>query len=95
MTSKKDRVEDQRTRASWSLEEWLTARADIAAKLDAIESELVRSQRSHNSLLGTSRDQNTDQFHRIVSRLDALDAAVQAIADKLVKPPSPWWFRRR
>ena len=87
MTSKKYRAEDHRMQAE-ELER-------IAAKLDAVELELVRSQRSHNSLLGTSRDQSTDQFHRIISRLDALDAAVEALAAKPVKPSSPWWFRRR
>ena len=84
MTSKKYRAE-----------EWLPVLSAITAKLEAIELEIVRSQRSHHSLLGTSRDQNTDQFHRIISRLDALDAAVEALAAKPVKPSSPWWFRRR
>jgi tetrahydromethanopterin S-methyltransferase subunit G len=84
---RKYRVEDHRVQAD-ELER-------IAAKLDAVELELVRSQRSHHSLLGASRDQSTDQFHRIISRLDALDAAVEALAAKPAKPSSPWWFRRR
>ena len=88
MTSRKYRVEDHRMQAE-ELDR-------ISTKLDAVELELVRSQRSHHSLLGTSRDQSTDQFHRIISRLDALDAAVEAISTaKQAKPSSPWWFRRR
>ena len=80
---RKYRVEDHRTQAE-ELER-------IAAKLDAVELELGRTARGLTSLLGASRD----QYHRIISRLDALDAAVEALAVKPVKPPSPWWFRRR
>ena len=60
----KYRVEDHRIQAE-ELER-------IAAKLEAIELDVVSSQRSHNALLGASRDLITDQYHRMVLRLDAL-----------------------
>ena len=80
----KYRVEDHRIQAE-ELER-------IAAKLEAIELEVISSQRSHNALLGASRDLITDQYHRMVLRLDALTTLVE----ELVWRPEPrkkrWWW---